>query len=147
MVLEHLHLLGVEALVFAVVIYRFDTLEQLVVERDVVVVLGEAGRNLLGDGLELVVGVGFGEAAEDEVYPGEQQAAELERLDGILEGRSLGVVDDGFDFGIVLLDGLFESRHVVFGLDLVERRYAERSVKFAQKRILFLIAGNHHKSG
>ena len=31
-VLEHFHLFGVETLVFAVVIYRFDTLEQLVVE-------------------------------------------------------------------------------------------------------------------
>ena len=114
-------------------------LEQLVVERDVVVVFGQLGRNLFGKSLEFVVGIGLGEAAENEIDTGKQQTAEFERFDGVLEGWSLGIVDNGFDFGIVLFDGLLEGGHIVFGLDLLEGRYAERGVKLAEQRVLLLL--------
>ena len=67
MVFENFHLFGVEVLFIPVLVYRFNSGEKFSVERDVVVMLGQFGRNLFGDGLEFVVRFRFGQTAEYQI--------------------------------------------------------------------------------
>ena len=144
MVFENFHLFGVEVLFIPILVYRFNSGEKFSVERDVVVMLGQFGRNLFGDGLEFVVRFLLGQTAEYQIDLSQLHTAE--RFDGVFECRSLGVGNDCGNFGIVLTDAFFKSRHVVLGFYLFERRNPERSAELAKQRILFLIARDHHKT-
>ena len=67
MVLENFHLFGVEVLFIPVLVYSFNSGKEFSVERDVVVMLGQFGRNLFGDGLEFVVCFRLGQTAEYQI--------------------------------------------------------------------------------
>ena len=96
--------------------------------------------------LEFVVRFRLGQTAEYQIDLSQLHTAEFERFDGVFECRSLGVGNDCGNFGIVLTDAFFKSRHVVLGFYLFERRNPERSAELAKQRILFLIARDHHKT-
>ena len=50
----------------------------------------------------------------------QQRAGVFESLDGVLERRCLGVVDDGINGLVLLFDTTQEGRLVMLGLDTVE---------------------------
>ena len=126
----------------AVVVHVFDALEQTLVEGDVVVVGGEQRGNFLGNGIQSVVGIGFGDVEEDHRYPGEQVAGVFVGQHRIFKGGRFGVGHDRVDLGTVLLDAFQESRLVVFVGDPVEGRYLVRSVVRGEKWIhVFLLFG------
>ena len=57
----------VEVLFIPVLVYSFNSGKEFSVERDVVVMLGQFGRNLFGDGLEFVVRFRLGQTAEYQI--------------------------------------------------------------------------------
>ena len=52
-----------------------------------------------------------------------------------MESGRLSVVDDGVDFLELFLHAGLKSRHIVLGLDLVERYHLERCLVFGKERI------------
>src|SRR5690606_14978894 len=65
----------------------------------------------------------------------QQRAGPLHRLDGVGEGRRLGVVRDRADLGQVLAHPLLDRRLVVGVADAVERRRLERQRACGQQRV------------
>ena len=120
--LDHQALQRIEAQAGAAVVEGLDPLEQGVVERDGVPMRGHSGRQGPLDGLQGVVRVGGGEAAEDALHTAEQLARALEREDRVLERRRGAFVDDGLHLGELLAHPLFDGRLEVGVVDAVERR-------------------------
>ena len=104
-----------------------NALPQGFVEHNLVAVLGQYGRHLLGQGVHLVVGVGT-EQIEKHVADARQRAV-ASGNDGVLESGLLGIADDALDVGIVALHALEHCFFVILKLYLVEgHRVVQRSV-------------------
>ena len=146
-VLEHGALLGIEAQRVALIEQRLDAREQRRIQIDRVAVFGVLRRQRFLGSLQGLVGVGAGEHEEHVGAAREQFAAALHGLDGVLEGRRLGVVGDGANFGQVLLHALFDGRLVVGVFQLVEGRRLERQRAGRHQRILGRRGGGGLGSG
>ena len=70
---------------------------QTITPQQQVAVARQPGSDLATDVLDHGVGVGRAEAGEDRAHGVEQVARVLERFEGVLEGRWLGVVGDGVE--------------------------------------------------
>ena len=97
--------------------------------------LGQDGRNLGFDLLELLVRVVVGQGIEDVVDPGEKFARSLESFNRVGESRGLGARGYGLD--LLLLSGyaFLKGGHVVALFDLGEWRRPERRRPFPEKWI------------
>jgi hypothetical protein len=120
--LEQAQRFGVEAEGGALVVERLHALEELVVERDGVLVRRQFRRVLGLDLFHRVVGVGAGEVEEHVAHADQRLAALVERHDGVLERRLLGAVGDGVDLRELFFHALVETRGEMLVADLVERR-------------------------
>ena len=136
--LEEPLLLPVQVELVPLVVHRLDTREELLVEKNLVVMGGLDRRYLLRDRLQLVARVRGAHAPEDVVDAREEIAARLERLDRVGEGRRAGIPRDRGDFLAMQLHRFQVRRLVVLGPDLLERRSAERGGEFPEQRILRL---------
>ena len=117
------------------VVDRLDAGEQLGIEEDLVLVLGELGRDLGLDLLQRFAGVRAGQVVEHLAGAVEHDAAALHRHQGVVERRGLGVVGDRADLGEVLLHAFFEGRQVVLVADLREVRRQQRQGAGLEERI------------
>jgi hypothetical protein len=102
-----------------------DPGEELRVEVDVVLVLGQERGDRRLDLLHLLVGVGRGQVEEDVRHLGQEGPALLQGLDGVGEGRRLGIAVDGGDLLLLAGHPGFESGHIMGRLDPVEGRRFE----------------------
>jgi len=120
----------------APLVNRLHPLEQLVVQKDVVL----RGRELRGDGfldlLKLVVRVRARQAVEDHLHAGERLTASLQRDDRVVERRLSRVVRDLLDFRALLPQPFLESGLEVVVADLVEGRRVERQLALAEQGVL-----------
>ena len=96
--------------------------EERFAERDIHLVLGQQGREFLGQLLHRIVALGLQQVEEDAAHPVQFRSGELQRLDGVLEGGRPGVGDDGVHLGLGPGDGLPEGRQVVLQTDGIEAR-------------------------
>ena len=133
--LHHADLLAVKTHFVAVLIHIVDALEEFRVHHDGVAVLREHGQYLFGDGHHLVVGEAFIEVEKHIAHAVENLPRLVERQNGVLEGRGLGIVDNRVNFGLLFSDTRLKSRQIVFVFDLVERRHLERCRVFGQEGI------------
>ncbi len=90
---------------------------------------GEPGRNIALDLFDGVIGIGAGEREEDVGDPAERPAGPLQRLDGVGEIRLVRVGDDGCDLGVMRRQRRLEGRRKLPGLDPLERRRLERTIR------------------
>ena len=119
-----------------VVVHIFHTLEELLVERNLVAQVGHHGRHLLlrlGDDGRLV---GAGQTEEHARHAVEHHATLLIGEDGVGEGGFLLVVHDLLDVGALYLDGLLDGRQVVGLLNLVEVGRSKGQATLLQQRVL-----------
>ena len=87
---------------------------------------GELRPDLALDLLQRVVGMGAGRVKNT---PSTRCRARLrlQRLNGVAEGRRLGLRRDRRDLGVVLGEGALEGRQEVLGRNAAERRHVERA--------------------
>ena len=103
---------------FHIVIYGLDALEEVFVHVDLVVGLRDEGKHFLFDCLHLGGGVAFGKIEEDAGNLGEKFAGAVKCRNCVLEGGFFLAGDDGFNFGLLLLDAFLEGWEVMFCLYL-----------------------------
>ena len=111
--------------VVLLVVNLLDALKQWLVERDLVLQVGEHGLHLL---LYLAEFVRLVCLCEGEEYAGDtrqQATAILERKDGVLERCRILTVDNGLNVVTRLLDSSLKSRQIVGSLNLAEVRRSE----------------------
>ena len=147
--LQKLLILALQRIVLTV-IDLFDTLEELGVERDLVVELGQQRHHLLLNLTDFLCLIGFGKRKEHTAHTIERTSTLLEGDNSVLERGRVLTLHDGLDVLTLLGDGSIESRHVVSHLDLVEIGGAKGQLTLHQQRILTLclLAGGkrHHHS-
>ena len=102
----------------ALVLDSLDALEVAFVEHDVLGVLREQGLHLLCQRIHLVVGMGTEQVEERRGDP--FQGAVIERVDGVLERRRFGIVQDALQVSILAAHALEHGLLVVLETDLVE---------------------------
>ena len=132
-------LLTFKAEIIALVVYGFDALEEFFVEHDVVAMGRDFWSHFFGDGLHFVAVDAFDEVEKDRANLVEKSAALFEGLDGVLESRSLVVVDNGVDFGLLAFHALLEGGHIVFGFYFFEVGDVIRSVPFSEERVVHIV--------
>ncbi len=103
-------------------VHRLHAGEQLGIEGDVVLQLGQRGLHVEGDLLHLLRRVGLQQVEEKARNAVQQHPLALQRHDGVAE-RGLGrIVHDGLDLGAHHGDGRLECGRIVLRLDPRERR-------------------------
>ena len=147
--LQKLLILTLQHIVLTVV-DLFDTLKKLVVERDLVVKLGQQRHHLLLNLTDFICLVGFCECEEHPAHAVEQTAAFLKGDNRVLERGGVLTLDDGLDVLTLLGDSCIKSRHIVGHLNLTEIGCAKGQLAFHQQRVLTLclLTGSkrHHHS-
>ena len=118
------------------VVYGLDAREELLVEKNLVIVGGLNRRDLLRDYLQLVARVRGAHAPEDVVDSREEVAARFERLDRVREGRRVGIPGYRADLLAMQLHRFQVCRLVMLDPDLFERRSAERGGEFPEQGII-----------
>ena len=106
----------------------FDTGKETFIQADGSAVLAEFRAQLHLQSLHFCVRLcrrEVVEAVEDYV---QQLAAVHIGFDGVLKGRSLGIVDNRINVSQTLLHALFDGRHVVLHFDFIKRIRAMRRV-------------------
>ena len=119
-----------------VVVNELDAVEELLVERNLVVQIGKQRHHLLLSFGNARSFVGAGESEEDVAHTVEQESALFESEDGVLEGWFLLVVDNLLDVLTLAIDGYLEGRKIVALLNLAEIGSAERQSALYEKRIM-----------
>ena len=122
-----------------VVIHLADAVEQSLVERNLVLQVGEHGHHLLLDVAQLGGLVGLGQREEHTAHAVEQPSALLIGHDGILEGGSLLAAHDGGNIFALLLHGSLEGGQVVGRLYFAEVGRAEGQLALLQQRVVLLL--------
>ena len=120
------------------VVHLSYAFEELCVERDLVLEVGEHGLHLLLDLSYLGRLVGLNDGEEHAADAVEQPSALLVGQDGVLERSRVGAGHDLTDVVARLPDGLLEGRHVVGGLNLAEVGRAEGQVALGEQRVVVL---------
>ena len=134
--LQEPHLLRVELELVPLLVDRFDTLEELRVHEDVVAEGRAHRRHLLGDRLNLVVGLRTGQGVENAGHLVHQLPGGVQCLESVFKGRCLRVLRDGLDLRTLFGNGPFEGRQVVLFVDLAPRWNTERGRPLGEERIL-----------
>ena len=135
-------MLGREVECLAGVIHGFHALEEGVVEDDAVRQFGEHRRNLLSDGIHLIVAVGVKDVEEHAHHSVKQGTRTVKGSDGVLEGRSFGVSNDSGYLRFVFSNGFLEGGHIVLRLHFVESRHAVGRVLLREERV-FRVGASH----
>ncbi len=133
--LQETHLFGGEAELGAFVVQRHDAAEQYGIHHDRIPVPRHPRRHVLVDLQDRRIGMRRHQIVEHRCHTAEQLAGALQRRDRIGEVRRGRIVHDRGNLGRMVEKRLFEGRHEVLGLDLVERRGLERGLPGFQKRI------------
>src|SRR5690606_1303520 len=120
--LDQTNRLRIEAERIASGMEPIDAREELRVQQDRVLVRGELRRELGLDRLTALVRVGGSEREEGRRGALEQLSGSLERDDGVLEGRRLGILRDRLDLLEMLGHAALERGREVLVLDQIERR-------------------------
>ncbi|MGW8180963.1 MAG: hypothetical protein ACWGQW_19710, partial [bacterium] len=110
-------------------IHSFQPLKELGVHEDIIILFGEKRRDFFRNLLEQFIGVGRRQIAEDRVYGFQQFPTFLECRHGVFERRLLLLLQDKFNFRLLLTDALLEGREVVFFLDFAEGWNPKRSIE------------------
>ena len=127
------------------VIDSLDTLEERLVHRDVVLVLGHQRGGLLDNFVHLIAAFCLLKVEQHGRRLGQSLAGQLVSRHGVLKRRRILIVQDSLKFLVLLLNPGLDGRNVIGKLNLLERRNAVRCVPFLQERIvLCLCAGCHH---
>ena len=130
-------------LVVLLVVDLSDALEECLVERNLVLQIGQHRLHLLLylANLRRLVGIHQGEECATDMI--EQLTAVLEGQDGILESRRVGAVHNFLDIVALVLDSGLEGWQIVSGLNLTEIGSAKGQRTLSQQRILLsvLLAG------
>ena len=119
-IFKQLLLVRVQTQALTLVVDGLDALKELIVQGDVHGVLCLHGGNFLGYLLELIGGIGLKEVIEYGAYLAYKAARVLKGLDGVLERGGIGVVDNGVNLLLALLEGLLKGGKVVTVLNLVK---------------------------
>ena len=96
---------------------------------------GQHRGDLPGDGLQRVVGLGRRRARRRRCPPRRAARRRHPGLQGVGEGRRLGVGDDGVDLLALRGHGRLEGGQEVLGLDGLERRHAEGRLPLRKERV------------
>ena len=127
------------------VIDSLDTLEERLVHRDVVLVLGHQRGGLLDNFVHLIAAFCLLKVEQHGRRLGQSLAGQLVSRHGVLKRRRILIVQDSLKFLVLLLNPGLDGRNVIGKLNLLERRNAVRCVPFLKERIvLCLCAGCHH---
>ncbi len=126
--LQHAPLLGRQAKAVALLMERVEAGEQRLVHPDPGPMRGAARRDVALDRQQRSGRVGADQVPEHVVDALQGAAGILQRDDGVVEGRRLGLRRDLCDLGVVLGEGPLVSRKEVFGRDAPVGRDAERRV-------------------
>ena len=103
-----------------VVPYLLDALEQFLVETDVEAVLAHHRLEFFAEGEHLVGAIALVQVVEDAGYAVQETATVVKSSDCVLESGSFGIVDNGVNLLVVLLDAGFECRLIMLGLEFIE---------------------------
>ncbi len=115
------------------VVHGFDSLEELRVEIDGILMSGEP-RGLFGvDASECRIGARFGDLVEDPGHPPQDRAGLLQRLDGVGKRRPIGIGGDRAHLVHLARHTFFERDLVVLVLDAIERRRLKRQRAWMKK--------------
>ena len=115
-----------------------DALKQRLVERNLVLEVGQHGLHLLLYLANLIGLVGLNDGKEHTADTVERLATLLEGKDGVVEGRRILVFYDSCDFVALLLDSRLEGRQIVRDLNLTEVGGSKRQGALLQQRIFTL---------
>ena len=123
-----------------VLIYIFNTCEQLFIQTDVVGMFGKNRTHFLGQRIQLVVGLRTQHAREYVRHPIQQVIIMLsfrrvDPNDSVLKRRCFRIVDDLLYLFIIAPDTFHESFFVIFGMYLAKRDGVVWSVVGYKKRI------------
>ena len=138
-VFQHFLLLCAQLLGSLILIDLLDTLEEGLVEVDVVAVGREEGRQLLLQGTGLVGRVARREGAEGATGTAQQAATLVEGGNGVGEGRLVGRGDDGLNLGLLLGHTLQHRLPVILDGNLGKGGDAEGGIELLQQRIFALV--------
>ena len=143
-VLQEHKVLACDAEFLAVVIHIFNSLPELLVERDIggefAQFRGDAGGNLH----EFIVGIGAEERIEHVEHTIESGAAIFERHDSVVEIGHRALAGDVVDLGTLLGDTGIDSLLVVRFLDFIKRGHLMSCGKLIQENVL-RISHNRYK--
>ena len=99
-----------------------DTLEELFVEHDLIVEIGEQGLHFFLYLAQFRRLISLYEGKEHTAHTVEHTSTFLIGKDGVLKRCGISILHDLLDIVTLLLDGSLEGRHIVSGLDLTEIR-------------------------
>ena len=139
--LQHAELLPFQALTGF--IYGFDAGEQAFVEHNLIAVGRQHRKNFRFQFLDFRGPVRFGHIVEHTGHAAEQATGILQSRNRILKGRSIRVVHNGRNLGIVLPNPLFNRGKIIFGKNFLKRRNIKRGIPLCHQRILST-TGCHH---
>ena len=127
----------VEAHVVTVVVNVFYPLKKLRLHGDVVTMGGKERRDFFCNVKHLLVAHALHEVEKDAADLVEHLTRLVECQYCVLESRSRGVVADAFNLRLMMAHALFEGRHVMLRLYLVESRRLEWCPVIGEERVLF----------
>ena len=123
--LQQLFVFALQLIVF-VIVNIFDSIEERLVERHLVVEIGEQRHSLVLYFFQLRGLVCAGKSEEDTGYSVEQYATLFVSQNGVLECRRVFVVHNGLDGLTLLFDTSFHRWQKMFGFDFTKIRRAKR---------------------
>ncbi|MPM21334.1 hypothetical protein SDC9_67778 [bioreactor metagenome] len=125
---SQLLLLWIELTAF--VINRFDALEKLLIQHDVVAVLRQFRGHFLSQLLHRVVCIGFAQVVKNRTYACQHFATGIKFRQRVVKRSFVLIIYNGVNLEFLQTHSFFESRFVMFEFDLVEGRNAKLSIKF-----------------
>ena len=140
--LQNARLLAREPEFAAAVPQRPDPGVEAARELDAVTVRGEPRRHLALECQDGIVGVGAGQRVEDRRDLRQRAAAALQRRDGVIEARCLGIAGNFLDFRHVLFHGAVEGGPEMLRPDRCKGRRLGRPSPGAEQRIGAVWYGN-----
>ena len=133
--LQH-HLLLTTELALVGEVELGNALIEPLVEGNVVLVLCKHGKRFLHNRVEFVRAVCLADIEQHAYNFAQDFARELERQNGVLEGRTFGIVHDGVNLLVLLLDTCFDGWDVVLDQNVLEGRNAIRRIPLGEERVL-----------
>ena len=109
--------------------------EQRRIEKDRVPVPRHEGRHVTLDGLQLIIGVSCGQLRKHRIDPPQRLAAELQRRDGVVESRRIGLRRDRRHFALMRGQRLDIGRLEIGGRNRIKRRRPEWRRPGFKKRV------------
>ena len=107
------------------VINSFDTTEQAFVEKNAILEIGQDRSYFVRNSIHLFISVRLKNIVENTTNTIKYDATAIQCYNRILERGCIFVIDNSIYLLLIETDSLFESRKIMFELNLVKRRYAK----------------------